>query len=229
VELADTLCLPTLDLFDTDLNTYYPWFQFWKGRLSVERRSELIRQVSERFLHNKELEEWIKTLQLISVDVVSDGDLKQDQQLVKDIFDYAFGAAEEEPVAGTNAVLRLMPFLGSQYLRDYIDRGLDTLITYEASKEPLERMEPFLAMLEAPGARLTADDLDKTARFSQRMLGPSNNEEEQNRILKFLSSVKRPELVASLRGELEGITGSNNEENAELAKSLLQQVSGIQQ
>jgi hypothetical protein len=229
VELANTVCLPTLDLFDTDLGSYYPWFQFWKGNLSVERRSELIREVSERFLHNKEIDEWIETLQLISADIVGDGELRQDQQLVKDIFDYAFGVAEEDPVAGTDVVLRLMPFLGTQHLRDYIDRGLDTLITYEASKKPLERMEPFLAMLEAPGARLTDNDLDKSARFSQRMLGPSNSEEEQNRILKLLSSVKRPELVAALRGELEGITASNSEGNAELAKALLQQVSGVQQ
>jgi hypothetical protein len=58
------------------------------------------------------------------------------------------------------------------------------------------------------------------------MLGPANSADERNRVLSFLAILKRPELVAELRGELEQLLTSESTETAEAAKSLLQQVSG---
>lgn len=221
-ELADVLCVPTLELFESELEHYYSWFKFWKAKLDPPRRTELVRAASERFLHQRGAD-WIAILQLISADVVNDEELRKDQSLVKELFDYAFVASEEDPVAGAKPLLELLPYLGDQHLRDYIDRALDTMITYEASKRGLDRMEPFLKMVEAPGARLTGDDIDKAVRFCRRMLGAANTMDEQNRILKSLTAIKRPELVTSLRGELEQLTNSESAEIAESARSLLQQ------
>jgi hypothetical protein len=164
-------------------------------------------------------------LRLISADVTSDEELRDDHTLVKELFDYAFEASERDAAAGAKPLLELFAYLGDQHLRDYIDRALDTLITYEAGKEPLGRMEPFLRMVEAPGAKLTDDDIEKASRFFRRMLGPANSIDEHSRIVKSLGVIKRPELVAALQAELEALTNSENTETAEAAKSLLQQVS----
>jgi hypothetical protein len=224
--LAEALCAPAMSLFESNLEVEYSWFHFWKEQLRASRRAELMREASDLFLRKK-VKNWIATLQFISSDLTSDEELRQDQGLVKELFDYAFNASEEDPAAGVKPLLELLPYLGDRHLRDYIDRALDTLITYEARKDPLARMEPFLRMIEAPGAKLTNDDLNKAAsKFCRRMLGPSNTADERTRILTFLTVVKRPELVATLKGELEQLTNSEDAGTASAAQDLLRQVTG---
>ncbi len=131
-ELASVLASSTLDLFESDLDGYYKRFQFWKKELGVEKRTELMRQAATRFLHKRQ-GQWVWILQLPSGDVVGDEELRRDQRFVKELFDYAFVAAEEEPLDGARPALELFPYLGDQHLRDYVDRALETLITYEAA------------------------------------------------------------------------------------------------
>jgi hypothetical protein len=217
--LADVIATPTLDLLESDVDLYYERLLFWKHELPSDKRRELTRATATRFLHTR-AEQWVKILCRLSEDVADDESLRQDSRLVKELFDYAFLAAEENPDEGIQPSLDLLPFLEDQHLRDYVDRALDTLITYETAKEELKRMEPFLAMLEAPSSKLNAGDIQKAGRFARRMLGPANNPEEQERTLKFVVKLKRPELVAELQSELEQLASSENTEVAALAKKL---------
>jgi hypothetical protein len=217
--VADVLCRCALKLLSTDLKTYYPQFRTWKSGLATQTRTELIREAVSAL--QSDGDQWISGLELISEDVANDEALRADQILVRDLFDHAFAAVEEEGVDALDPALNLLAFLSDQQLRDYVDRALDTLITYEAGREPLDRMEPFFRLLESPAARLTGDDLGKVARFCRRLLGPANDPAEQTRALQFISTLKRVELVQELRGELEQLTGSEDEQIAGHAKKIL--------
>ncbi len=205
---------------ESEVEGYYKDFRVWKKELSDEAQGSLLREVAIAFLHDRK-DHWLRILQLLAEDVSHSEFQRKDGKLVKDLFDYAFGAAEEEPDEGAEPLLRLLPHLTSEYATEYLDRGLDTLITYEADRKPPERMEPFLKMIENSGARLTSADLGKVVKFCKRMLGPSNNAEEHARALGFIANLKRGELTDALRGELERLAASEDKEAAELAKKLL--------
>jgi hypothetical protein len=166
-------------------------------------------------------EQWISGLELISHDVVNDVALRSDQILVRDLFDYAFAALKEKGIEALESALGLLAFLNDQQLRHYIDRALDTLITYEASPEPLDRMEPFLRLLESPASRLTADEVRKAARFCRRLLGPANRPEEQSRAIRLISTLNHVELVHELHDDLERLSTSENKEIAKCAEEVL--------
>lgn len=223
-ELANTLCEPTLLLVDSDPETYYSWFAFWKAQLPSNRRIESLRSAVDKFLQKK-ADNWISVLNLISDDLANDEELRQSDPLVKEVFDYAFDASEESPEEGQKPLLELLPYLGERHLRDYVDRALDTLITYEAGKEPLERMEPFLEMIESPAAKLSENDLDKLGtRFCRRMLGPSNTAEQRERVLKMAENLKKPELIVVLRAEIQQLGQSEEGAVPDRAKLLLKQI-----
>jgi hypothetical protein len=130
---------------------YYPQFRAWKSHLTAEVRTQ---RIHEAITLLRDDEQWIQALNLISSDIANDESLRGDQTLVRDLFDHSFAATEKEGLDALGAALNLLSFLNNQQLREYVDRTLDTLITYEVSRESLERMEPFLRLLESPSARL---------------------------------------------------------------------------
>jgi hypothetical protein len=216
--VADVLTRCALKLLRTDLDKYYPQFHGWRSRLAIETQTGLIRDAISEL---KDDEHWIQALDLMSADVANNDLLRGDQVLVRDLFDHSFAAMESHGIEALAAVLNLLSFLNNQQLREYVDRTLDTLITYEVNRESLERMEPFLRLLESPAARLTQNDIVKVARFCRRLLGPSNEPQEQSRALQFISTLKRVELIQELRGELEQLGRSDQAEIAESTRQLL--------
>ncbi len=79
-------------------------------------------------------------------------------------------------------------------------------------------------MLKAPASSLVPGDIEKTARLARRMLGPANDPAEQQRILRFIATLKRVELVSGLRSDLEQLASSDNAEIATSARTLLNQL-----
>ena len=216
--VADMLCRCALKLLRTNLGVYYPQFRDWKSHLPNDARTQLIRDAISEL---RDGDEWVQGLDLVSADVASDDFLRKDQILVRDLFDHSFAAAEEKGTEAIGPALNLLSFLNSQQVRDYIDRTLDTLIAYEASREPLERMEPFFRLLEAPAARLMTDDLAKAARLCRRLLGSANESQEQSRALRFISALRRVELVQELQSELQQLGKSELDDVASAARQLL--------
>lgn len=216
--VADVLGRCALKLLRTDLEIYYPQFRTWRSHLAKETQTQLIRDAISEL---KDDEYWIQGLDLISTDVANDESLRGDQVLVRDLFDHSFAATEKQGIEALGAALNLLSFLNTKQLREYVDRTLDTLITYEVNRESLDRMEPFLRLLESPASRLTTDDIAKIVTFCRRLLGPANEPQEQSRALQFISTLKRVGLVQELRSELQQLSGSDQVEISDSARQLL--------
>jgi hypothetical protein len=120
-----------------------------------------------------------------------------------------------------DSALKLLPLLNDRQLRDYVDRTLDVLIANEAGGEPVDRMDPFLRLLESPAAQLSDDEIRKASNFCRRLLGPSNDEGKQARALQFISKLKRVGLVQELHAELERLSRGESGEIASAAKGIL--------
>ena len=210
----------SVDGKESEVEGYYKDFRVWKKEISDESQGALLREVAAAFLHDRK-DHWLRILQLLAEDVGDSEFQRKDGKLVKELFDYAFRAAEEEPDGGAEPLLRLLPHLPNEYAIEYLDRGVGTLIAYEADRKPLERMEPFLRMTEKSGGRLAPADIGRVVKFCKRMLGPSNSREEHARALGFIANLKRSDLTDALRGELEHLAASEDEEVAGLAKTLL--------
>jgi hypothetical protein len=210
----------SVDGKESEVEGYYKDFRVWKKEISDESQGALLREVAAAFLHDRK-DHWLRILQLLAEDVGDSEFQRKDGKLVKELFDYAFRAAEEEPDGGAEPLLRLLTHLPNEYATEYLDRGVETLIAYEADRKPLERMEPFLRMIEKSSGRLAPDDLGRVVKFCKRMLGPSNSREEHARALGFIANLKRGDLTDALRSELEQVAASQDEELAAAAKTLL--------
>jgi hypothetical protein len=217
--VADVLCQCAIKLLATDIGVYYDQFKFWKSKLSRDMRVRMIRQALSEMLDVGD--ERLGGLDKLSEDIAGDEEVRQDQALIREIFDHCFVSLDEGGVAALGSSLNLLPFLAPPQLRDYIDRALDTLVTYQASNKPLDDMEPFCRLVESPAAHLDGNDVAKLTRFCRRMLGPANRAEEQSRAIQLVRTVKRPELVEALREELGLLSGSDATEIARAAKEVL--------
>jgi hypothetical protein len=226
VAVAEALARSALELMTSgldaqaELDAYYEEFRQWKQELPDAAQSSLLHEVASAFLNTKE-NFWLRILALLAKDVASSDFLHKDVKLVQELFDYAFGAAKEEPKEGSVPLLSLLQYLRRKHLTQYVDQGLDTLIAYEADRKSLDRMEPFLRMIENSGAQLTTKDVEKAVKFCKRMLGPSNSREERKRTLSFVHNVTRDEVTNDLRGDLEEVANSEDEELATVARAII--------
>jgi hypothetical protein len=205
---------------DDDIDVLFEDFQTWRKELSDEEQTSLVRELTLAFLPDRK-DHWMHVLSLLSEDLDASSSLHNDKKLVRELFDYAFGAAEEEPDDGIQPLLKILPHLAQRDVTEYMDRSMDTLIAYEADRKPLERMEPFLATVENAKGGISGSDERKITKFCKRMLGPANTEEERKRTLQLIGHLNRKELTDSLRSELEEAAASEDEELALSAKALL--------
>ena len=85
-------------------------------------------------------------------------------------FDLSFATAESNPKDGLRPIEVLFPFLAEDSAHEYVDRALDTLLSYEVSRKPTVDMEPFLRIVELRRDGLDLEETKKCATFLQNCL-----------------------------------------------------------
>jgi hypothetical protein len=217
-DLAGGLADWTANYLSSGQPAEYGTFRSCLSRLSPQDRIVHIRQLVNRCF--KELTtDRPELLESITTDVCSDEIVRQDRNLVRELFDFVFKSVHDHPSAITSSFLNLSDYLDNESRLNYMDRALDQLVYLEAGDQGPEQMEPFLQLLFKRRGDIAGAVEEKLGRFLNRMLSPASEKQRKLKAIEFVSQLQLSRVTAAARQEL---TEMAHSEDADLAAKAAQ-------
>jgi hypothetical protein len=219
-DLAISLAGRTVDYLGLNFDDDYGLFRRCLSELSPQNRTTCVRQVENRCFRDASGDR-TELLANVTEDICSDPDVRADEILVGELFDFAYRAANDYPAAATDSLLKLSDYLSASDRVSYLDRALDRLIFVEAGDKGLEEMEPFLRLLLKFKQEIRGEAEQKLGRFLQRMLSPASEKQRKLRAIQLLTGLQLRSLVNVVGPELQDIAQLEDIDLASKAKELV--------
>lgn len=218
--LARALAARTIDYLAIGTDEDYRVFRKCLGRLSPQDRTASVRQLENRCFRDSTGDRTV-LLANVTEDVCSDPEVRANKGLVRELFDFAYGAALDYPETAAESLLRLSEQLANGDRASYLDRALDRLVYLEAGDSKVELMEPFLRLVLKLKQEISGDLEEKLGRFLKRMLSPASERQRKLRALDLLISLQLLAVAAMLSPDLQDIAQSEDPDLSAKASQIM--------
>jgi hypothetical protein len=219
-DLAKALADRAIDYLAVPVDEDYRVFRKCLARMSPGDKTTYVRQLENRCLRESSGDR-TKLLANITEDVCSDPEVRANEALIAELFDFAYRAALGHPASATDSLLRLSEYLAETGRANYLVRALDHLLYLESGPGSVDEMEPFLRLLTKLKHEIKGEAAEKLGRFLKRMLSPASERQRKFRAIDLAADLQLPALLELVRPDLEVIAASEDADLASKAAKII--------